>query len=225
MVKKLNPQELEEKAKKDPKSKKWNNKNSRSNLKQYNKNSQEEEIVIPELMASEEEDDASDDLQAQEIIVGRKISADLVKKLMPQRGVLTAAEKKRFTGIVVTYLADFKNEEPTAADIDDIFEIAKSDIMETRLLQASKDDPQALVSISQSMEKLNKRKQQAKENLSSRRVDRKDSRSSMDINIVDLVVRFDQFTKNEQARKIEALMQEEDETFLKLKKVLDDDGY
>lgn len=219
---KIDEQELEKKATEDPSTKNYNNPNSRKNLKQY-QDKKKSQPVVPEVV--DDSDDTSDDVQAQEIVVGRKLSADLVKRLMPQRGVLTAAEKKRFTGIVITYLADFKNEEPTAADIDDIFEIAKSDIMETRLLQASKNDPQALVSISQSMEKLNKRKQQAKENLSSRRVDRKDSRAFSDVNIVDLVVQFDQTQKSEQRRKVDALMVEEDETSKKLHQVLQDDGY
>ncbi|MBD3260354.1 MAG: hypothetical protein GF334_01530 [Candidatus Altiarchaeales archaeon] len=216
----INEKDLDNKAEKDPKSKRWNNANSRKNLKQYQKD-KKEEPVVPEVVSEDEEDNT----QAQALVVGRKISPDLVKKLMPQRGVLTAAEKKRFNGIVITYLADFKNEEPTAADVDDIFEIAKSDIMETRLLQASKSDPQALVSISQAIEKLNKRKQQAKENLSSRRVDRKGTRASADVNIIDLVVQFDSLRKNEQRDKIDALMAEEDETSQKLRKVLEDDGY
>lgn len=217
----IDEQELEKKVAEDPSSKNYNNPQSRKNLKQYQEENKTEP-VIPEVF---DDDDASDEIQAQEIVVGRKLSTDLIKRLMPQRGVLTAAEKKRFTGIVVTYLADFKNEEPTAADIDDIFEIAKSDIMETRLLQASKNDPQALVSISQSMEKLNKRKQQAKENLSSRRVDRKDSRSSLDVNIVDLVVQFDQTQKNAQRKRVEALMAVEDVTSQRLRQILEDDGY
>lgn len=219
---KVDVEELEKKAKEDPKSANYNNPNSRKNLKQY-QGKKKYEPVIPEII--QEGDEKEEDLQAQEIVVGRKLSADLVKRLMPQRGVLTAAEKKRFTGIVVQYLADFKNEEPTAADIDDIFEIAKSDIMETRLLQASKNDPQALISVSQSLEKIYKRKQQAKENLSSRRVDRKDSRASQDVNIVDLVVRFDQETKDAQRKRVQELMSEVDETSEKLKQVLEDDGY
>lgn len=217
----IDVEELEKKAKKDPKSANYNNPNSRKNLKQYQ--DKKDEPVVPEII--QDGDDKEDDLQAQEIVVGRKLSPDLVKRLMPQRGVLTAAEKKRFTGMVVQYLADFKNEEPTAADIDDIFEIAKSDIMETRLLQASKNDPQALISVSQSLEKIYKRKQQAKENLSSRRVDRKDSRASQDVNIVDLVVRFDQETRDAQRKRVQELMSEVDETSEKLKQVLEDDGY
>lgn len=218
---KIDAEQLKEEAKKDPKSKRWNNPNSRKNLKQYQKDQKPVESLIPEVMDS----DADDEAQAQEITVGRKLSPELVKRLMPQRGVLTPAEKKRFVGIVVQYLADFKNEEPTAADIDDIFEIAKSDIMETRLLQASKSDPQALISVSQSLEKIYKRKQQAKENLSSRRVDRKDSRNSADVNIVDLIVRYDQMKKDEQRQKIADLLSEEEETSQNLRKVLDDDGY
>jgi len=212
---KINEKELNEAAAKDPASKRHNNANSRKNLKQY------QEPVVPEILDAEGEDDA----QAHEITVGRKLSPELIKKLMPQRGVFTAAEKKRFTGIVVQFLADFKNEEPTAADVDDIFEIAKSDVMEMRLLQATKNDPQGHIAVSQSLEKIYKRKQSAKENLSSRRVDRKDSRSDLDVTIVDLVVIHDRTEKSIQQARIDALLSEVDETSEQLKKVLEDDGY
>lgn len=202
-------------ADKDPASKRHNNANSRKNLKQY------QDPVVPEILG----EDGEDDRRAKEITVGRKLSPELIKKLMPQRGVFTAAEMKRFTGIVVQFLADFKNEEPTAADVDDIFEIAKSDVMEMRLLQATKNDPQGHIAVSQSLEKIYKRKQSAKENLSNRRVDRKDSRSDLDITIVDLVVIHDRMEKSAQKAKVDALLAEVDETSKKLKKVLEDDGY
>ena len=144
---------------------------------------------------------------------------------MPHRGVLTAAEKKRYVGVVQQYLGDFKNEEPTAADIDDIFEIAKSDIMETRLYHASKDSPDALVNINQSLERIYKRKQTSKENLSARRVDRKDARSSQDINIVDLIVRYDLEQKKKDEDRIAALLSEEDVADKQLREVLEKDGY
>ena len=212
---KINEKELNDAAKKDPASKRHNNANSRKNLKQY------QETVVLEVLDVDGEDDA----QAHEITVGRKLSPELIKKLMPQRGVFTVAEKKRFTGIVVQFLADFKNEEPTAADVDDIFEIAKSDVMEMRLLQATKNDPQGHIAVSQSLEKIYKRKQSAKENLASRRVDRKDSRSDLDVTIVDLVVIHDRTEKSIQKARVDALLSEVDETSQKLKKVLEDDGY
>jgi hypothetical protein len=207
--------DLEVKAQEDPNSKRHNNVNSRKNLKQY------QEPVVPEVLG----EDGEDDVQANEITVGRKLSPELIKKLMPQRGVFTGAEKKRFTGIVVQYLSDFKNEEPTAADVDDIFEIAKSDIMEMRLLQATKNDPQGHIAVSQSLEKIWKRKQISKENLASRRVDRKDSRSDLDVTIVDLVVIHDRVAARDQQEKIDLLLAEVDETSEQLKKVLEDDGY
>jgi hypothetical protein len=207
--------DLEVKAQEDPNSKRHNNVNSRKNLKQY------QEPVVPEVLG----EDGEDDVQANEITVGRKLSPELIKKLMPQRGVFTGAEKKRFTGIVVQYLSDFKNEEPTAADVDDIFEIAKSDIMEMRLLQATKNDPQGHIAVSQSLEKIWKRKQISKENLASRRVDRKDSRSDLDVTIVDLVVIHDRITARDQQEKVERLLAEVESTSEQLKQVLEDDGY
>lgn len=215
---KIDVADLDKKAEEAPGSKRFNNKNSRSNLKQY-----QDEPVVPEVIDAGSE--ADDNAQAQEITAGRKLSPDLIKKLIPQRGVFTPAEKKRFTGIVIQYLTDFKNEEPTAADVDDIFEIAKSDVMEMRLLQATKNDPQAHIAVSQSLEKIYKRKQTAKENLSNRRVDRKDSRAHLDFTIVDLIVQYDRSRKSEQQARVDMLLSEVDKTSADLKKVLEDDGY
>jgi len=77
---------LKQKAQDDPKSKKWNNANSRRNLKQY------QDPIVPEVLDESPEDEESD---VAAIVVGRKLNPDLVRKMMPQRGVLTAAEKKR----------------------------------------------------------------------------------------------------------------------------------
>jgi hypothetical protein len=215
----INPEELAEKVKEDPKSKKWNNLNSRRNLIQYQKDNP---AIVPEVVGDPHEDEDAD---VSAIAVGRKISSDLIRKLMPQRGVLTAAEKKRYVGVVQQFLADFKNEEPTAADIDDIFEIAEADIMKTRLLKAAKDSPDAIVNINQALERIHKRKQTAKENLSSRRVDRKDARSSQDINIVDLIVRYDLEQKKKDEERVAALLSEEEVADTQLKEVLEKDGY
>lgn len=215
MVDGIDEASLKEAAKKDPKSKGYNNKNSRKNLKQYQK------PIIPELL--EAEDAEEENAQVDALIVGRKISAELVKRLMPQRGVLTVAERKRYMGVVEQYLADFKSEDPTAADIDDIFEIAESDIMKTRLLRASRDNPETLVQVQAALEKMYKRKQTAKENLSNRRVDRKDTRSSQDINIVDLIVSYDSTLQHAEEERISELLAQEESTRSRLLDVLKKD--
>lgn len=212
----IDPNELKGKATKDPKSKKWNNPNSRNNLKQYQKK------IVPEIISDIPEDEEAD---VADIVIGRKLNPELVRKLLPQRGVLTGAERKRFVGIVQQYLGDFKNEEPTAADIDDIFEIAKSDVMETRLYKVSKDSPDTLVNINQALERIYKRKQQAKDNLATSRSARKDSRTSQDLNIVDLVVRYDLEQKRRDEERVSALLEEEEITENLLLDVLDKDGY
>jgi hypothetical protein len=213
---KLDVDDLTRKGEEDPKSKGWNNPNSRKNLRQY------QEPLVPEVVSGDLEDEESDISQ---IVIGRKLSPDVVRKLMPQRGVLTAAEKKRFIGVVQQFLGDFKTEEPTAADVDDIFEIAESDIMKTRLLSAAKDSPDAIVNINQALERIYKRKQTAKENLSARRSDRKDARASQDINIVDLVVRYDLEQKRRDEERVAVLLAEEETTANKLSEVLEKDGY
>jgi hypothetical protein len=220
----VDPDTLEKLATEDPKSKAWNNPNSRKNLKQYQ---EKPPIVIPEIVsnADGEEEDPEADIQAEEITRGQKISPSLIKRLIPKRGVLTATEKKRYNGIVTVFLADFKNEEPTATDADDILEIALCDVIEMRLLDASKNDPGALVSVSQTLERIHKRKQAAKSNLANRRTDRKDSRVSQDLNIVDLVVRLDNEERRKYQERIDDLRQEEELAKKKLKDVLDKDGY
>lgn len=202
---KIDKKKLEKLVKDDPTSERWNNTNSRKNLRQYR-----DKPVIPEIVLSGETVEIEIQKQVDAITKGRKgLDPSLIKKLIPKRTVLTPAEKERYTGIVTTFLSDFKNEEPTASDIDDIFEIAKCDTMETRLLEASKNDPATLVAISQAMDRIYKRKQTAKENLASRRVDRKDARSSQDTNIVDLVVAFDRHNSKMEQERIDALLAEE----------------
>ena len=217
---KVDEKELEKKAKADPKSKNYNNPNSRKNLRQYQ--NKDDAFVIPEVVDDDGDDGTN---QAEEIVRGRKLSPEMVKKLIPERGVFTAEEKRRFTGIVVQYLSDFKNEEPTASDADDIFEIAKADILEMRILKATKNDPAAMIHSTQAQEKIYKRKQTAKENLASRRIDRKGDRSSRDVSIVDLVVNYDSEQKLLEKRRIEQLLHENEETEEKLMGVIREDNF
>lgn len=219
--KEVNIDELDKLVKENPKSKGYNNPNSRSNLKQYKNKKNNLETVTPEII---DDPDQDDDIQAQEIVRGRKLSPDLVKKLIPKRGIFTASEKTRFTGIVTQFLADFKNEEPTASDVDDIFEIAKADILEMRVLQATKNDPAVLVSSNQFLEKIYKRKQTAKENLSARRSDRKDLKVGQDISIIDLVASYDNTTKQVDEERIQNLFKEEELVQQRLNRILDEDG-
>lgn len=219
----VDEKDLQDQLKANPKSKGWNNPNSRKNLIQHRK--KEDEFVIPEVFADDGDDGDDGTLQAQEIVRGRKLSPEMVKKLIPDRSIFTASERRRFTGIVVQYLSDFKNEEPTASDADDIFDIAKADIQEMRILKATKDDPAALIHSNQALEKTYKRKQSAKENLASRRTDRKDDRHSRETSIVDLVVNYDNEQRQLDKLRVERLLEENKKTNEKLKKVIREDTF
>jgi hypothetical protein len=219
-VSEIDKEKLEEQVEADPKSKGWNNPNSRKNLRQYRK--KEDELVVPEVVDAGGDDGTA---QAEEIVRGRKLSPDMVKKLIPERGVFTAEEKRRFTGIVLQYLSDFKNEEPTASDADDIFEIAKSDILEMRILKVTKNDPAAMIASNQALEKIYKRKQTAKESLSARRTDRKDDRHAREISIVDLVVYYDKQQRQGEKERIEKLLEQNRGTSEKLEKVIREDTF
>ena len=217
----IDKKKLEQLVEKDPSSGKWNNPNSRKNLKQYS-----DVPVVPEIVLSGETDEVLIQKQVDEITQGRKgLDPGLVKKLIPKRNVLSPAEKDRYSGIVTTFLSDFKNEEPTASDVDDILEIAKCDVMETRLLEASKNDPATLVAVSQAMDRIYKRKQTAKENLANRRTDRKDARSSQDINIVDLVVAFDKHNAKMEQERIDALLAEEESAGKDLREIIEKEEF
>jgi len=217
---KIDEEKLQKQAEKDPSSAQWNNPNSRRNLKQYSDN-----LVIPEIVLSEETDEEEVQKQVDDIIRGRKLDPGLVKKLIPKRNVLTPTEKERYTGIVTTFLSDFKSEDPTASDVDDILEIAKCDIMETRLLEASKNDPATLVAVSQAMDRIYKRKQSAKENLANRRTDRKDARASQDITIVDLVVAFEKHNAQMEQERVDKLLKQQEEIGRDLREIIEKEEF
>jgi len=183
----------------------------------------QEAPLLPDPQPPEEENEVAD--MASSIVRGKKLNKELVIRLIPDKGVFNSAEKKRFVGIVNQYLADFKDEEPTASDVDDIFEIAKSDILEMRVLAATKNDPAALLTVSQFLEKNNKRKQAAKENLGSRRSDRRDPRAGQGLSIADLVASYDNNQKLKDENRIRALMEEEEEVTKRLDEELKKDGY
>lgn len=223
----INTDELEELVEKNPKSKKWNNPNSRKNLRQYRDKGEPEEgeLIEPEVIDPDEEE-AEADHQAEEITRGIKLSPKIVKSLIPKRGVLTPREKERFNRLVVTILADFKNEEPTASDVADILEVAICDTMEQRLMEASRGDPGVIVATSQAMERWYKRKQQARENLATRRVDRnKDARNSQDISIVDLAVRYDAEQRKKDKDRLDSLLKEESNVAKQLKDMVEEEVF
>lgn len=215
-------EEIEKKAKEDPSTKGWNNPNSRKNLLQHREDRPKppDEIVFPD-----DDEDAELEKQITDIGKGRKLRQSMIRRLMPERGVFTAKEKERYVGIVKTFLDDFGDEELTASDFDDINEIAKSDILETRYLRASKNDTGVLVAVQQSLERVQKRKQVAKESLSARRADRKEAGANTDITIVDLVVRMDNEQKKKNKERLDNLLKEEKETAKRLKDVIVKDGY
>jgi hypothetical protein len=82
-----------------------------------------------------------------------------------------------------------------------------------------------MIHSTQAQEKIYKRKQTAKENLASRRIDRKGDRSSRDVSIVDLVVNYDNERKQVEKRRIERLLQENKETEEKLLGVIKEDNF
>jgi hypothetical protein len=216
----VDPKELQDQVEKDPRSKKWNNENSRRNLKQYRDEAEEDALALVPEVEDGSDEDAEAQLEAEAITVGRKLDPKLVKRLIPKRGVLSLDEVKRFRDIVLSFLSDFKNEEPTASDIDDIFEISMCTIMDTKLLKAAKDSPDAVISISKASESYNKRKQKAKENLASRRSDRKNASLGQDISIVDLAARYDKKRQEAEMDRVRALLEKEAVTDKALKDIV-----
>lgn len=174
-----------------------NNPNSRRNLAQYNKRTREaKEKAAQNLKVREKEDD----VVPQEIFLG-KIEDDIITVfeiiIRPKEVFKTRAEQDIFWSTVKLFLEDFKVKELSHSDFDDIANLAKNRVLEYRLLKAvakeSKDH--VLLNITAAREKLSKDNDKIKASLSSRRIDRIDTKNKPALSIVDLAAHLDKQKK------------------------------
>jgi hypothetical protein len=153
--------------------------------------------------------------------VGRPKSPPKIKEMLTEiLPVLEIFEKEEvvtYKQLVEVYMADFDKDDLTSSDMDDIMDLAKSRILEFRLLKIAKEKPEAVLDISAALEKLRKENQKIKESLSSRRKDRHNPNEYKGFSIVDLAVAFDDQKKLELDDRLRKLNDKEKEIIEKRK--------
>lgn len=147
--------------------------------------------------------------------VGRPKSPPKIKEMLteilPVLEIFEEKEVATYKQLVEVYMGDFDKDDLTSSDMDDIMDLAKSRILEFRLLKIAKEKPEAVLDISAALEKLRKENQKIKESLSSRRKDRHNPNEYKGFSIVDLAVAFDDQKKLELDEKLKKFAAKEKE--------------
>lgn len=134
---------------------------------------------------------------------------ELLKDIVPLNELFDDPELTMYNSFVDAYTNDFEEGDLTSADTDDIMCLAMNKVLEIRLLKTSKGNPDQMLNISASIEKLRKSSEKIKDNLSARRKDRIDPHKFKGFSIVDLAVAFDEDRKMSLREKVEKLNEEE----------------
>lgn len=141
----------------------------------------------------------------------------MLKEVLPVGDIFKKDELDLYNKLVDVYLEDFDAEDLTSSDMDDILDLAKNRVLEFRLLKDSRNDLDRQLDTATTIEKLGKKNEKIKENLSSRRKDRINPNEFKGFSIVDLAVAFDQEKKLKLKEKVEKLKKEEEELLEKRK--------
>jgi hypothetical protein len=81
---------------------------------------------------------------------------ELLTQILPAKDLFSEEEVITYKQLVEIYMADFDKDDLSAHDLDDIIDLAKSRILEFRLLKIAKEKPEAVLDISTALEKLRK---------------------------------------------------------------------
>lgn len=141
----------------------------------------------------------------------------MLKEILPIDSIFDEDEAELYNKLVSVYLEDFDAEDLTSSDMDDILDLAKNRVLEFRLLKDSKGNSDRQIDVAQTIERLSKKNEKIKENLSSRRKDRINPNELKGFSIVDLAVAFNQDKKNKLKSKMDKLKIEEIEMLEKRK--------
>lgn len=133
----------------------------------------------------------------------------LIKEILPTDSIFSKEEAVMYNDLLDTYLADFDKDELISSDMDDIMNLAMNKVLSFRLLKESKGDIDKQLDVAATIEKLDKRNEKLKENLSTRRRDRIDPNELKGFSIVDLAVAYDQEARRKHNEKLEKLRREE----------------
>jgi len=135
----------------------------------------------------------------------------LLKEILPVEEIFTSDEVSLYKELVDVYMADFDRDDLTSSDTDDIMDLAKNRVLEFRLLKDSRDNPDRMLDVAATVEKIKKENKTLKENLSTRRKDRINPNEFKGFSIVDLAVAFDEQRKEKLAKQIRHNRKEEAE--------------
>jgi len=144
----------------------------------------------------------------------------LLKTVLPTDDIFEPDEVIIYNNLVDVYLEDFEIEDLTSSDMDDILDLAKNRVLEFRLLKDSKGNPDRQLDTAAAIEKLGKKNEKIKENLSSRRRDRINPNEFKGFSIVDLAVAFTNDKKLKLQEKMLGLKKEEQKMLAKRKDYL-----
>lgn len=133
----------------------------------------------------------------------------MLKDILPMENIFEEAELKMYRELVEVYMADFDAEDLTSSDMDDILDLSKNRVLEFRLLEGTKGNPDKQLDVAATVEKLSKKNEKIKESLSFRRKDRINPNEFKGFSIVDLAVAFDMEKKAKLQNKITKLKGEE----------------
>lgn len=133
----------------------------------------------------------------------------MLKNILPVENIFEEDELEMYRGLVDLYMEDFDLEDLTSSDMDDILDLSKNRVLEFRLLEETKGNPEKLLDVAQTIERLSKKNEKIKESLSFRRKDRINPNEFKGFSIVDLAVAFDMEKKAKLQTKISNLKVEE----------------
>ena len=134
---------------------------------------------------------------------------DILKDVLPVADIFEEDELILYNKLIDVYINDFDIDDLTASDMDDILDLAKNRVLETRLLKLTKGNIEATQDVSGTIEKLTKKNDKIKESLSSRRKDRLNPNEFKGFSIVDLVVGYHQDKKKQNEERLSLLAEEE----------------
>jgi hypothetical protein len=139
----------------------------------------------------------------------------MLQEILPIHDIFQEDEVELYNKLVAVYLDDFEAEDLTSSDMDDILDLAKNRVLEFRLLKEGKHSADRQLDVAATIEKLGKKNEKIKENLSSRRRDRINPNEFKGFSIVDMAVAHDAERKAELANKLKKLKEEEKEMLKK----------
>lgn len=135
----------------------------------------------------------------------------MLKEVLPVEDIFDEEEIVLYNKLVDVYLEDFDADDLTSSDMDDILDLAKNRVLEFRLLKGSKGNVDKQLDTAAAIEKLGKKNEKIKENLSARRRDRINPNEFKGFSIVDLAVGFNNEKKIKLRDKVRKLREEETE--------------